>query len=118
MITINRTAIMVRPGQPFLDWLQRADPTSNELSLEDLRREATVYLLPEFENEEAAREYLGKVCGQIFEEQFDGGYRAPSSCRTGVYLPQFGCGWILSNSISQNNAKIQCLCRPDYGLGT
>jgi hypothetical protein len=46
MITINRTAIVVMPGQPFLDWLHRADPTSGELSLEDLRREPTVYLLP------------------------------------------------------------------------
>jgi hypothetical protein len=58
MNTINRTAIVVRPGQSFLDWLHRADPTSNELSLEDLRREPKVYLLPECENEEEAREYL------------------------------------------------------------
>ena len=58
MNTINRTAIVVRPGPSFLDWLHRADPTSNELSLEDLRREPKVYLLPECENEEEAREYL------------------------------------------------------------
>ena len=45
MNTINRTAIVVRPGPSFLDWLHRADPTSNELSLEDLRREPKVYLL-------------------------------------------------------------------------
>jgi hypothetical protein len=25
MITINRTAIVVRPGQPFLDWLDVFD---------------------------------------------------------------------------------------------
>ena len=34
----------------------RADATSNELSLEELRREPKVYLLPECENE--ARVYL------------------------------------------------------------
>jgi hypothetical protein len=79
MITLNRTAIMVRPGQPFLDWLHRADPTSSELNLEDLRREPTVYLLPECENEEEVRERLKEVCGQIFEEQLDGWYRVPSS---------------------------------------
>jgi hypothetical protein len=79
MITINRTGIVVRPGQPFLDWLHRADPTSNELSLEDLRREPTVYLLLECENEEEAREYLEEVCGQIFEEQLDSWYRVPSA---------------------------------------
>jgi hypothetical protein len=79
MITINRTAIVVRPGQPFLDWLHGADPTSIELRLEDLRREPTVYLLPEFENDGEVREYLEEVCGQIFEEQLDGWYRVPSS---------------------------------------
>ena len=79
MITINRTAIVVRPGQPFLDWLHRTDPTSNELRLEDLRREPTVYLLPECENKDEAREYLEEVCGQIFEEQLGSWYRVPSS---------------------------------------
>ena len=79
MITINGTAIVVMPGQPFLDWLHRADPTSNELSLEDLRREPTVYLLPECENEEETREYLEELCSEIFEQQHDGWYRVPSS---------------------------------------
>ncbi len=78
MITINRTAIMVRPGQPFLDWLHRADATSGELNLEDLRREPTIYLLPACENEEEARECLEEECGEIFEEQLDGWYRVPS----------------------------------------
>ena len=49
------------------------------MSLEDLRREPTVYLLPESENEEEVRERLKEVCGQIFEEQLDGCYRVPSS---------------------------------------
>jgi hypothetical protein len=65
MITINRTAIVVMPGKPFLDWLHRADPTSTELSLEDLRREPTVYLLPECENEEEVRERLKEASALI-----------------------------------------------------
>jgi hypothetical protein len=79
MITLNRTAIMGMPGQPFLDWLHRADPTSGGLSLEDFRREPTVYLLPESESQGEARECLKDMCGQIFEEQLDGWYRVPSS---------------------------------------
>jgi len=77
LITINRTAIVVRPDQPFLDWLHGADPTSRELSLEDLRRERTVYLLPECANEAEARQCLKELCGQIFEEQLDGWCRVP-----------------------------------------
>jgi len=79
MITINRTAIVVMPAQSFLDWLQRADPTTGELSLEGLRREPTIYLLPECENEEEAREYLREVCGEIFEEQLNGWHRVPTA---------------------------------------
>ena len=78
MTTLNRTAIVVMPGQQFLDWLHRADPTSHELSLEDLRREPTVYLHAECENKEEVRKGLQEVCGQIFEEQLDGWYRVPS----------------------------------------
>ena len=60
------------PSQPFLDWLHRADPSSAELSLEDLRREPTIYLLPEYDTEEEARSYLREYCSEIFEEELDG----------------------------------------------
>jgi hypothetical protein len=46
------------------------------------RDEPTTYLLSEYENENEAREYLEKLCGEIFEEQLDGWYRVPSSWPT------------------------------------
>ena len=55
MNTINRSALVVMPTQPFLDWLHQAGPTSTQLSLNDLRKEATTYLLPEYDTEEEAR---------------------------------------------------------------
>jgi len=48
MQSINRAAVVVKPGNPFLDWLHRADPTSQNLTLVDLHREPTVYLVPEY----------------------------------------------------------------------
>ena len=79
MDAINRSAVIVMPSQPFLDWLHRADPTSAELRLEDLRLDATIYLLPEYDTEEEARGYLREHCSEIFEEQLDGWYRVPSA---------------------------------------
>ena len=79
MLSINRTAIVVRPLQPFLDWLRWADPTSADLSLKDLQDDPTVYLIRECGNDIEVRESLAKVCGRIFEEQLDGWYRVPSS---------------------------------------
>jgi len=45
--TLNRSAIVVKPKRPFLEWLHAADPTSRELSLPDLAREPTICLIPE-----------------------------------------------------------------------
>jgi hypothetical protein len=38
----NRSALVVKPAQPFLDWLHTADPTSHELTLPDLAREPKI----------------------------------------------------------------------------
>ena len=69
MDMVNRSAIVVRPAQAFLDWLHRVDPTSAQLTLEELRREPTIYLLPEWETEEEALEHLAEVSSEIFKEQ-------------------------------------------------
>ena len=47
MLALNRSTIVVRPKLPFLDWLHAADPTSATLTLADLGREPTIYLVPE-----------------------------------------------------------------------
>ena len=78
MDVVNRSAIVVRPAQPFLDWLHRVDPTSAQLTLEELRQEPTIYLLPEWETEDEALEHLAEVSSEIFEEQLNGWYRVPS----------------------------------------
>ena len=44
---LNRSAIVVKAEQAFLDWLYAADPSSRDLTLLDLAREPTIYLIPE-----------------------------------------------------------------------
>ena len=61
MEMINRSAIVVKPAQPFLDWLHRVDPTSAHLMLDDLRLDSTIYLLPECEGKEEGIEHLREV---------------------------------------------------------
>src|SRR5215469_4881723 len=78
MELVNRSALMVMPAEPFLDWLHRVDPTSAHLTLDDLRREPTIDLLPEWDIYEEALENLADVSNEIFEEQLDGWYRVPS----------------------------------------
>jgi hypothetical protein len=78
MDLINRSAVVVKPAQPFLEWLHRVDPTSAQLTLDDLRREPTIYLIPEWETQEEALEHLREISNEIFEEQLNGWYRVPS----------------------------------------
>jgi hypothetical protein len=73
-MTLNRSAIVVKPKQPFLDWLHAADPTSAELTLFNLTQEPTIYLIPECDTDEDVDEALGDLCEKIFEEQLAGWY--------------------------------------------
>ena len=75
MRVLNRSVLVVLPKQPFLDWLRAADPTSERLTLEDLRRDASVYLLPARDLEADLEKQLKRFCKAIFEEQLDGWYR-------------------------------------------
>ena len=75
MRVVNRSVLVVRPKQPFLDWLHSADPTSETLTLADLCRDPAVYLLPARDLEEQLERDLTRFCRAIFEEQLDGWYR-------------------------------------------
>jgi hypothetical protein len=79
MDTINRSAIVIKPAQPFLDWLHRADPTSADLTLAELGQEPTIYLLPESQSDAEVLEYLTEFSNTIFEEELNAWYRAPAT---------------------------------------
>ena len=79
MLAINRTAIVVKPGQRFLDWLHHADPSSTGLTLKDLQTDPTVYLIRERETPQELRDELAKVCKDIFEEELEGWWRESAS---------------------------------------
>jgi hypothetical protein len=49
-----------------------------KLSLADLRQEPTIYLLPEYDTEAEAREYLKAHWSEFFEERLDGWHGVPS----------------------------------------
>jgi len=74
MDTLNRSTVVVKPKQPFLDWLRAADPTSLDLTLLDLVQEPTIYLIPECGTNEDGAEALRELSEEIFEEQLAGWY--------------------------------------------
>ena len=63
---INRSALVVRPAQPFLDWAASLDESG---IIPNTDGEQTVYLLPEFDNEQGTERFLKKVYANIFENE-------------------------------------------------
>ena len=44
MQSINRMAVVIRPKQPFLDWVN-TNPGTKSFTIEDITDENTVYLI-------------------------------------------------------------------------
>jgi hypothetical protein len=92
MAVLNRSALVVKPKQPFLEWLHSADPTSHRLTLRDLAREPTIYLIPECDTPNDVAEVLRELCDEIFTHQLDGWYRDTSTWPEGRSYDVF-CQW-------------------------
>ena len=97
MLALNRSAIVVRPKLPFLEWLHSADPTSATLTLADLALEPTIYLVPECADGEQERAALQTAFRTIFENQLDGWWRDRTMCRRPGLLERSGSGSIASS---------------------
>jgi hypothetical protein len=72
MREVNRSAIVVIPKQPLLDWLNLADEEGDDLTLAQVQQDPTVYLIPETESEEDLGRLLHQSSKAIFEEQLEG----------------------------------------------
>lgn len=69
---LNRAAVVVQPREPFLSWLRFADSDGADLALADLRRDPSIYLLPECDDDEALAVVLERKFQEIFEDQLRG----------------------------------------------
>jgi hypothetical protein len=66
---LNRSTVMVRPKQPYLDWAAQLDDSG---VLPDPDDERTVYLIPEYDDEDSAWEILEEIYLEIFERELEG----------------------------------------------
>ena len=92
MATLNRSAVVVKPKEPFLDWLHMADPTSRDLSLSELTREPTIYLLPECDTPAELEDALRERCEEIFIEQLSGWFNGEKTWPRDLGFETF-CHW-------------------------
>ena len=66
---LNRSALIVRPKRPYLDWAASLDDSG---VVPDPTDEQTVYLIPNFDDGTEAEQILKKVYAEVFERELDG----------------------------------------------
>ena len=68
MREINRGLMVVKPKQPFLDWVQSLDE-GGDLELKDLHDDASAYLVPEWEMDDDRLKILEWCAEYVFEQE-------------------------------------------------
>jgi len=63
---LNRDVLVVHPLDPFVAWVGSVDE-SDAVTPEFIRSSTNAFLLPEFDDDDEAREWLRENCDAIFE---------------------------------------------------
>src|SRR5262245_9652553 len=71
MRVVNRTAISLIGGQPYIDWTRQHDADANRgmLTVARAKPYGSAFLLPEFELEEDVHEWVEENASWLFEFQ-------------------------------------------------
>jgi len=70
---LNRSAVIVKPRQPYLEWARQDDAEGlAESVFEGLHEEPSVYLLPEYEDPATQQEVLAEFWPGLFEAMLEG----------------------------------------------
>ncbi len=69
MYSVDRSVVIVKPKEPFLEWIRNLPGSEIDITLEQLRADSTVYLIPDFDEIEDALEAIDHIYGKIFETE-------------------------------------------------
>ncbi|MFZ4554568.1 MAG: hypothetical protein EBS54_06785 [Betaproteobacteria bacterium] len=69
MYIIDRHLAVIKPKQPFLDWLSKTPGYELDLTLEQMRLDCTALLIPEFDEPEEAIGYIDEIATELFDAE-------------------------------------------------
>lgn len=72
MSEINRSLVILKHKQPFLEWARTLDENDRDLSLQELDDDSTAYLIPEIWQDSDQQGLLESCYDILFEEQLGG----------------------------------------------
>ena len=67
MQSVNRTAVIIKPKQPFVDWLNTIPGETTDNTIETVSSENSTFLIPEFFGPVESLNYIKKNYSYIFE---------------------------------------------------
>jgi len=68
---VKRTAMLLKPKQPFFDWLKSIDPNDEP---SEFMEEGNVFLLPDYDEVKQMENWLKKNFDDIFSDQLNNWY--------------------------------------------
>ncbi len=74
MKEINRSVLIVRAKEPFLQWLNSL-PDPGKFTLDEVNLDCTAFLFPDYEDDSEMEKLLEQYYPVIYEEQLDGWWR-------------------------------------------
>lgn len=67
--TVNRWAMVLEPTQAYLEWARECPEGDPDLTLDEVREETTVFLIPE--TDAGPKTWLVRNCTAMFEHELD-----------------------------------------------
>jgi len=72
MYVTNRSAAIIKPQQPYVDWVNSIEDEGRKHSIEDFSTDCSVVLLPEYDPDEDAEAIVKDLYSHIFELELSG----------------------------------------------
>ena len=70
--SINRSIAILKPTQTFIDWANSLPDSEQKITPADLKDDCTTVLIPEYDTDKEAKEYVDSICFDLFEHELEG----------------------------------------------
>lgn len=67
MFIVDRSAAVLKPTQAFLDWLNHLPGNEVSLTLDEIRSDCTVVMIPEVNDQEDGVAFIDDIADKLFE---------------------------------------------------
>lgn len=89
MYFVDRSVAVIKPKEPFHQWLHAVPGNDVDLTLDSMRTDCTVILLPEFVDPEEGVAYLDDIYEQLFKMELASWYEDPALWPADLSLKAF-----------------------------